>query len=70
MAAPATYRVVVNGGESSIDVVLQEGDYSPVTDGDMPALAWELARAVSELAGANLITVQRTSAVTTEVPEV
>ncbi|MGW6531485.1 hypothetical protein [Streptomyces venezuelae] len=70
MAAPASYRIVVNGGESVIDASLIEGDYSPVTDTDMPALLWELARAASGLEGASTVTVSRTSAVTTEVPEV
>ncbi|TGB13836.1 hypothetical protein [Streptomyces sp. MZ04] len=70
MAAPASYRIVVNGGESSLEVSLAEGDYSPVTDDDMPALVWELARAVSDVEGANTVTVHRTSPVTTAVLEV
>ncbi|MFI8872506.1 hypothetical protein [Streptomyces sp. NPDC055243] len=70
MAAPATYRIFVNGGESRLDVSLSEGDYSPITDPDMPSLVWELARAVSDVEGATTVTVDRTSPVTTDVPEV
>lgn len=70
MAAPVSYRIVVNGGESNLDVSLSEGDYSPVTDDDMPALVWELARAVSDVEGANTVTVDRTLPVTTAVLEV
>lgn len=66
----ATYGIVVNGGESRLDISLSEGDYSPVTDGDMPALVWELARAASGLEGVTAVTVHRTSPVTTAVLEV
>lgn len=65
-----TYGIFVNGGESRLNVSLSEGDYSPVTDVDMPALVWELARAVSGVEGANTVTVDRTSPVTTDVLEV
>jgi hypothetical protein len=68
--AAATYRVVVNGGESMIDIALREGDYSPVTDDTMPSLIWELARAASGLEGATTVTVSRTASVSTDVPEV
>ncbi|MGW0905048.1 hypothetical protein [Streptomyces sp. NPDC002853] len=70
MATPAIYRIVVNGGESTIELSLSEGDYSPVTDTDMPALVWELARAVADVEGATAVTVHRTSPVTTAVLEV
>lgn len=66
----ASYEIFVNGGESRLDVSLSEGDYSPVTDADMPDLVWKLARAASELEGASTVTVQRTSPVTTAVLEV
>ncbi|MFD7705723.1 hypothetical protein [Streptomyces sp. NPDC059786] len=66
----ATYRLRVNGGESSIDLTLQEGDYSPLTDTDMPALVWALGQAIRDLKDGVTITVARTATVSTDVPEV
>ncbi|MCX4231983.1 hypothetical protein [Streptomyces ortus] len=66
----ATYAIVVNNGESRLEVTLIEGDYSPVTDAAMPTLVWALAHAVDEVDRADTITVTRTSPVTADVPEV
>lgn len=66
----ATYRLLVNGGESAIDIVLQEGDYSPLTDADMPALTWALGRAIRELRDGVAITISRSTQAVSDVPEV
>lgn len=68
--AQAQYRMLINGGESVINLELLEGDYSPLGEGDMPALAWSLGQVVLAMEGVSVVTVSRTESVTTDVPEV
>jgi hypothetical protein len=66
----ANYRLLVNGGESTIKLELQEGDYSPLTEPDMPGLVWALGRAIRDLHDGVTLSVSRTAPVTADVPEV
>ncbi|UPZ27611.1 hypothetical protein MUK60_07165 [Streptomyces sp. LRE541] len=66
----ASYRLLVNGGESTINLELQEGDYSPLADTDMPGLVWALGRAIRDLHEEVALSVTRTAPVATDVPEV
>lgn len=51
MNNPPVYEVATNGGEAIITIGLQQFDYPPIGDSDMPALVTAMRDAVAGLPG-------------------